>query len=56
MTVKQLAREFDDNYSDVDYRMDVNLPFLFESGFAAICFRCNGSVGSGVCRRRLPYH
>jgi len=26
-----IEEEFDDNHSDIDYRMDVSLPFLYET-------------------------
>jgi S-formylglutathione hydrolase FrmB len=29
--VRHVYQEFDDNHSDVDYRMDVSLPFLYRA-------------------------
>ena len=29
--IKHTYEEFDDNHSDVDYRMDVSLPFLYRA-------------------------
>ncbi len=29
--IKHTCEEFDDNHSDIDYRMDVRLPFLYKA-------------------------
>jgi hypothetical protein len=29
--IKHVYEEFDDNHSDIDYRMDVSLPFLYRA-------------------------
>jgi hypothetical protein len=29
--IRHTYEEFDDNHSDIDYRMDTSLPFLYEA-------------------------